>query len=257
MIKGLLPSLVVTSLIIGANAEAAAVVLPHEERVTRSAAGPVGDHVADELRDARSFEMVRRDPASVVVKSRAAPSTKDSSNLKASYGDSWIYDASTDLFSDHDGDGYYHYLRVRFDADTVFAESWVYAEIYVSADGIAWEHLYSTDDFAIWGYDPDDDYEVETDLVSGYSMAMYDVLIELYDADTGALLDEFGPNESPEFSLLPLEDSGRDGHVVDVPPVTPAPVPGSAVVVSGGGAMSWLMLPGLLGLLLWRRRRPD
>ena len=249
----LLPSLVVASVILGANAEAAAVVLPHEERVTRSASGPVGDHAADELRDARSFETVRREAGDVAVKSRAAPSAKDLNNLKASFGDSWIYDASTDLYSDHDGDGYFHYLRVRFDADTVFAESWVYAEIYVSADGIAWEHLYSTDDFAIWGYDPDDDYEVETDLVSGYSMAMYDVLIELHDADTGELLDEFGPNESPEFSLLPLEDSGRDGHVVDVPP---APVPDSAVVVSGGGAMSWLMLPGLLGLLLWRRRRP-
>jgi hypothetical protein len=255
MNKGILPSLVVASLILGANAQGAAVVLPHEERVTRSASGHVSDHATDELRDARSFETVRREPREVMVKSRATPSAKDSSNLKASYGDSWIYDASTDLFSDHDGDGYFHYLRVQFDADTAFAESWVYAEIYLSADGIAWEHLYSTDDFAIWGYDPDDDYEVETDLVSGYSMAMYDVLIELYDSHTGELLDEFGPNESPEFSLLPMEDSGRDGHVIDVPPpIAPAPVP-DAVVVSGGGAMSWLMLPGLLGLLLGRRRR--
>ena len=251
MNKGVFPSLIVASLIFGADAQAAAVVLPHEERVTRSASGPVGDHAADELRDPTSFEIVRRDPADVAVKSRTSPSAKSSSSLKASFGDSWIYDASTDLFSDHDGDGYFHYLRVRFDADTVFAESWVYAEIYISADGIAWEHLYSTADFAIWGYDPDDDYEVETDLVSGYSTAMYDVLIELYDANTGELLDEFGPNESPEFSLLPLEDSGRDGHVVDV---SPAPVPSSAVVVSGGGAVSWLWLPGLLGLLLWRRR---
>jgi len=246
-----LSSLVLASLAVGAKSHAAPLVLPHEERVTRSAEGPVGDHAADELRDARSFEIVRRDPAEVVVKSRAVSSMKGSSGLKATYGDSWIYDASTDLFSDHDGDGYFHYLRVRFDADTVFAESWVYAEIYLSADGIAWEHLYSTQDFAIWGSDPDDDYEVETDLVSGYSMAQYDVLIELYDADTGELVDEFGPNESPEFSLLPLEDSGRDGHVVNVAP----PVDDSAVYVSGGGAVSWLSLPGLLGLLLWRRRR--
>jgi hypothetical protein len=249
-----LPSLAVTTLVLGANAYAAAVALPHEERVTRSAEGAVADHASDELRDPWSFEIVRRAPADIAVKSRATTSTKGSSSLKATFGDSWIYDASTDLFSDHDGDGYFHYLRVRFDADTIYPESWVYVEIYISADGLAWEHLYSTDDFAIWGYDPDDDYEVETDLVSGYSTGQYDVLIELYDADTGELLDEFGPNESPEFSLLPMEDSGRDGHVVNVPPPAPAPVP-DAVVVSGGGATSWLTLPGLLGLLLWRRRR--
>ena len=41
--------------------------------------------------------------------------------------------------------------------------------------------------------DPDDDYEVETELVAGYSTGRYDVLIELYDAATGVLVDEFGP----------------------------------------------------------------
>lgn len=251
----LLPSLAVASFALGANAHAAAVAAPTEERVTRSAAGPVGDHAPDELRDPGSFELVRRDPAAIAVKPRTAASTKGFGNLKATYGDSWIYDASTDLFSDHDDDGYFHYLRVRFDADTIYPESYVYAEIYLSADGIAWEHLYSTQDFPIWGSDPEDDYEVETDLVAGYSTAQYDVLIELYDADTGELLDEFGPNESPEFSLLPLEDSGRDGHVVEVP--APPPVADSGVFLSGGGgAVSWLTLPGLLGLLLWRRRRP-
>ena len=76
---------------------------------------------------------------------------------------------------------------MQFDADTIYTETYVYAEIYVSADGTAWEHLYSTEDFPIWGSDPDDDYEVETELVSGYSTGLYDVLIELYDADTGEL----------------------------------------------------------------------
>ena len=109
---------------------------------------------------------------------------------------------------------------MQFDADTIYTETYVYAEIYVSADGTAWELLYSTQDFPIWGSDPDDDYEVETELVSGYSTGLYDVLIELYDADTGELVDEYGPNESPQFSLVPLEDSERDGLVVAPPPVT-------------------------------------
>ena len=143
-------------------------------------------------------------------RSNRATRRKGAQSLRT-FGDSWIYDATTDIFADRDSDGYYRYLRVQFDADTIYTDAYVYAEIYLSADGTAWEHLYSTQDFPIWGSDPDDDYEVETELVSGYSTGLYDVLIELYDADTGELVDEYGPNESPLFSVLPLEDSGRDG----------------------------------------------
>ena len=94
--------------------------------------------------------------------------------MKATYGDSWVYEATTDVFSDRDGDGYFGYLRVQFDVDTIYTYSWVYAEIYISADGTAWEHLYSTKDFDIRGSAPDDDYEVETELVSGYSTGLYE-----------------------------------------------------------------------------------
>ncbi|HEU4620009.1 MAG TPA: hypothetical protein VFV10_18370, partial [Gammaproteobacteria bacterium] len=66
----------------------------------------------------------------------------------------------------------------------------------------------------------------------------YDVLIEIYDSDSGVLVDEFGPNESSAFSLLPLEDAASDG-------VAPPPV----VVVSdehgGGGSVSWAALLAL------------
>ena len=242
----LLPSLALAGFVLGANVYAAPLAAQPEERVTRSAAGPASDHAADELRDPTSFETVRRKLGEVPVKPRAAPGSKGFDSLKAMYGDSWIYEATTELFSDRDEDGYFRYLRVRFDADTVFTYSYVYAEIYLSADGTAWEHLYSTDDFAIWGSDPEDDYEVETELVSGYSTGLYDVLIELYDADTGELVDEFGPNESADFSVLPLEDSGRDG-VIEPPPDSHSH--------GGGGAVSWLGLAGLLGALALRRRR--
>jgi hypothetical protein len=215
-----------------------------EDRVTRTAEGPALDHAADELRDPTSLQLTRRPSAEVERKPRAT--AKSANALRAAYGDSYIYDATTQLFEDLDGDGYYHYLRVRFDADSVYSPSYVYAEIYLSADGNAWEHLYTTKDFAVWGSDPDDDYEVETELVSGYSAGLYDVLIELHDADDGTLLDEFGPNETSALSLLPLEDSSRDG-VLAPPPV--------AVSHGGGGAFSWLALPGLLAALLLRRRR--
>ncbi len=68
----LLPSLLVASSFLTANLSAAQGAAGTEERVTRSAAGPVGDHAADELRDPASFEVVRREPAEITVKPRRA-----------------------------------------------------------------------------------------------------------------------------------------------------------------------------------------
>jgi hypothetical protein len=243
MNASLLPSLAIGALALSSGSAIAADTPPTEDRVTRTAEGPALEHAADELRDPTQFQTTWRASAEIERKPRGT--AKSANALRAAYGDSYIYDATTQLFDDLDGDGYYHYLRVRFDADTVYAYSYVYAEIYLSADGNAWELLYTTKDFTVWGSDPNDDYEVETELVSGYSTGLYDVLIELHDADDGTLLDEFGPNETSALSLLPLEDSGRDGVL--------APPPFS--VSHGGGAFSWLMLPGLLAALLLKRRR--
>jgi len=243
MNASLLPSLAVAAVAFAANAAPAPESSAGEERVTRTSEGFARDHAADELRDPKGFETTRRAPAEVSQKPRVATTGKTFSSTKSVYGDTYVYDASTDLFSDRDGDGYFHHLRVRLDADTPFTSSRVYAEIYVSADGKAWELLYTTKDFTVFGTNPDDDYEVEADLVSGYSTGQYDALIELHDAADGTLLDEYGPNESSEFSVLPLEDSTRDGVVEDT---------GGH---GGGGAVSWLMLPGLLGALVLKRRR--
>ena len=240
MNASLLPSLAIAALALTANAASAP---DAEERVTRTSEGFAGDHPADTLRDPKGFQTTRRAAADVTQKPRVAVTGKTFSSTKSVYGDTYVYDATTDLFSDYDGDGYFHRLRVRLDADTLFTSSVVYAEIYVSADGNAWELLYTTKNFTVFGSDPNDDYEVETDLVSGYSTGQYDVLIELHDAADSTLLDEYGPNESPKFSLLPLEDSARDGVVAD------------SGGHGGGGAVSWLMLPGLLGALVLKRRR--
>jgi hypothetical protein len=218
---------------------------PGTDRVTRSAEGFARDHAQDELRSPSAFEETVTPSADVVTKPRK-PVTNGPTIASVVFGDSYVYDATTDLFSDYDRDGYFHHLRVRFDADTVFNTSWIYAKVFVSADGNAWEQVYETADFSIHGSDPNDDYEVETELVSGYSTGLYDVLIELYDADDSTFLDEFGPNESSDFSLLPLEDSVRDG----VPP-DPGPV---VVEDGGGGATSWLTLPFLLASLAWLRQ---
>jgi hypothetical protein len=218
------------------------------ERVLRSAEGFAREHAADELRDPRTLEESRKAESDVRTKPRAAVTSRNSTVASASLGDSWIYEASTDVFADADYDGYFHYLRVRLDADSIYDVAYVYAEIYLSADGTTWEHLYTTDDFAVWGSDPEDDYEVETELVSGYSTGLYDVLIELYDADYGVLLDEYGPAESADFSMLPLEDSYRDGAIVE-------PLPPPHHHDGGGGAVGWWLLPGLVAAVIGARRR--
>jgi len=246
MNASLLPSLAVAALAFSVSAAAAAD--SPEDRVTRTSEGFVNDHPADELRDPKSFQTTRQAAADVSLKPRVGVTAKAFSSTQSALGDTYVFEATTDLFSDHDGDGFFHRLRVRFDADSLFTNSRVYAQIFVSADGKTWELLYTTKDFTVFGSDPNDDYEVETDLVAGYITAQYDVLIELHDAADTTLLDEFGPNESPELSLLPLEDTARDGIVEDSGG-------GYGGGHGGGGAVSWLMLPGLLAALVAKRRR--
>jgi hypothetical protein len=228
---------------LGLSAVAGAATQNDVERVIRTTEGFVRERAPDELRSPFLLEESRTAPGQTTVKPRE--STVQSVQSTA-FGDAYVFEASTELFHDLDQDGYYHYLRVQFDADTVFDSMRVYAKLFLSADGTAWEHLYTTDDFRIWGSDPNDDYEVETELVSGYSTGQYDLLIELYDSEYGDLLDEFGPLESTALSLLPLEDSGRDG--VGPPPVTDSH--------GGGGAASWPLLASLAAAAALRRRRP-
>jgi len=218
-----------------------------EDREIRASEGFARDHAADDLRDPREGVQIVTPRANVATKPRSA--AQGPKIAAAKFGDAYVFEASTDLFSDADLDGYFHYLRVIFDADTIRDAERLYALIYVSADGKSWERVYTTADFTITGTSPDDDYEVETDLVTGYSTGLYDVLIELYDADENVLVDEYGPNESSEFSVLPLEDSVRDGNQPSAP--APAPVEDGG----GGGATSWLVLPALLAALLAERRR--
>ena len=224
----------------------AAVAPSDEDRVLRSAQGFAVEHAADELRDPGTFEQAVTPATDVPTKPRAG-GPLGPQIAAATLSESYVYDGSTDLFSDRDRDGYYHHLRVTFDADTILGAANLYAVVYLSADGKAWERLFTTDDFTIHGAAPDDDYEVETDLVSGYSTGLYDVLVELYDAKTNELVDSFGPSDSSDFSVLPLEDSYRDG---DPPPPDPAPA-----VTGGGGAIGWLTLPALLGAAALARRR--
>lgn len=206
---------------------------------------------ADELVVSRSAQSYVRDAASAPgEKARylepseskrtelATRAKGDTDARVASHGgmDFWVYDADASVSFDRDGDGYYHYLTVRFDVDTWYESAYVYAMLFLSADGETWEHYLTTDDFLVEGATDLDEYQVETELVSGYPPGLYDVLVEIYDADFGEYVDEFGPAQSSALSLLPLEDTSYDGVEVTV----------TVTEEHGGGAVSWWLL-GLIG----------
>jgi hypothetical protein len=210
---------------------------PGEDRVTRATGGFAAEREAGGPRDRAALEELKLAPHEVVTQAKPQGVLKS-----IYYGDAWIYDASVELFDDFDRDGYYSYLRVWFDVDSLFDRHWVYAVLLLSADGVTWEDLYITDDFLVRGTSPYDAYEIDIELVSGYPTGLYDVLIEIYDADRGLLLDELGPAHSSALALLPLEDVRHDSVV---PPVSKSR--------GGGGSASWLLLALLGGAALVKR----
>jgi hypothetical protein len=221
----------------------AAAAIDSGEHVLRAASGYKAERDPQALREIGSLEERRITPEERMARSKGASSITASSFL----ADHWIYDASVELFFDADNDGYYRYMRVTFDVDSYYEKAWVFAALYLSSDGHVWELLHETEDFRVRGASPDDAYEVEVELVSGYPPGDYDLLIEIYDADTGVFVDELGPAQTSAFALLPLEDRSYD-------------VPPPVVVVherGGGGATSWpvlLLLAGAAGCASIRRR---
>jgi hypothetical protein len=141
----------------------------------------------------------------------------------------WFYMADVVLYNDHDDDGYFNGIDLLFDADTYFDSANVYAVVYLSFEGGPWNEYAETDDFTLSGATGDDEYNIVTELVSGYPSGSYDLLIELYDAWDDSFLAWIGPDETPELAFLQLEDEGRDSP--DVPEVV--------VVEQGGGSLGW------------------
>ena len=158
------------------------------------------------------------------------------SNAPLPNTDFWFYTADVELFADRDRDGYYAGIDLLFDADTYYDIADVYAVIYLSYEYGEWNEYAETEVFTIFGASSSDEYVVETDLVQGYPTGNYDILIELYDAYDDAFVASFGPEDTSELSILPLEDAARD-----------APATTTQIVVNsgGGGSLSWFLLLGL------------
>jgi len=167
------------------------------------------------------------------------------SSAPAPNTDFWFYTADVELFLDRDSDGYYTGIDLLFDADTYYDVADVYAVIYISYEYGPWNEYAETETFTIFGSSGDDEYVVETDLVEGYPTGNYDILIELYDTYDNAFVASFGPEDTSELAILPLEDIGRD-----------APAGTTQIVVNsgGGGSLSWLLLLGLVGASALRHK---
>ena len=194
----------------------------------------------------------------LIINGVRSKSTRGSAQQKLTVGGSvtgtqtpnvefWIFDASVELSFDADRDGYYSAIKLNFDADTIYNVADVYAVLYLSYELGPWNEYAATDDFTIFGASGDDEYFVETDLITGYLTGEYDLLIELFDAYDGTFIASFGPNESSNLAYLPLEDASRD---------TPPPTTTIIVNEGGGGSLGLLGLLALFGVAgLARTRR--
>ena len=157
-----------------------------------------------------------------------------------------IYDASTELISDFNNDGFYHRFNVLIDVDTVFDTAYIYVKLFLSYEGGPWNFYAISDNYHIHGDSELDSFIIETELADGFPPGYYDVRIEVYDADYDAWLLSYGPYDDASLSALPLEDSYHD----DNDTVVIYPVETEIVFAGHGGSMSWLLLmvPALIAV---------
>ena len=157
-----------------------------------------------------------------------------------------IYTGYSQLITDIDADGYYQTFSVSFDADIlspfIDEQALVYADLYLSKDGGPWILYFSTDDFVITGENTDDEFEVVTQLNSGYVPDNYDVLIDLYEVGYSDVVATYSSNDTNALYGLPLESSDYDPEYYEV-----------EYHDEHGGGVSWFLFSLLLVLVARRR----
>ncbi len=207
-------------------------------------------HHSKSQRDSGAAGTLSKDEHQALVADGKRAPNKQSSVVSAST-DFWFYSADVILFNDHDVDGHYHGIDLLFDADTYYNAAEVYIVAYLSLDGGPWNEYTVSENFTLFGASADDEYNIVTELVSGYPTGSYDLLIELFDGYDDQFLASFGPIDTPELAFLPLEDANRD-----MPYVPPPSSQTTVVVREHGGAFGWpSILVMLVGVGLLRKLR--
>jgi hypothetical protein len=168
---------------------------------------------------------------------------KSSSDIVvSSVNEFWIYESWVTLEQDIDYDGYHSAFSIEFDADTIFTRAPVYAVLYLGKDGI-YEAIHVSSEFYIYSEDSTDTFTIESSLISGFPPSEYDILLELYDADTEVLVAFTDAYDDSALAYLALESENNEYIVED-----------SVVIVEEhGGAWSVLSLSFLGGIVLKRR----
>jgi hypothetical protein len=175
-------------------------------------------------------------------RSLSVKQTKENSLLDHEF---WVYDASSYLETDIDGDGFFRSFTVEFDVDVSADYADVYAELYIRIPGGNWTHYYTTEVYEIEG-DMTDTYQVTTDLSDGYIPDYYDILIDVweYGANEDVLVATYSEADDNDLYRLPLEDSYEDRYYEE-----------HNNDHHHAGSFSIPVLLGLLSLLAIRRRR--
>jgi hypothetical protein len=161
-----------------------------------------------------------------------------------------IYDAWVDLSGDLDQDGYYHHIKVGFDADvnTPTYEA-VYAKIYLSYRGGPWQQLATTDLFEIYSNSENDSYEIINELDQGFYPGEYEVLIELHSLYHSGIVSQKMVQLDRNGYPITLEDLNRDQ-----PDYVVAYVDNNGYVVAGGFSAAGLLMLGFLLLIKFSTR---
>lgn len=181
---------------------------------------------------------------SATTQAKHKPLQKDRHSLTHTENvDFWIYDSWVTLYDDFDYDGFYSRFRVEFDADTVFADVPVYAVIYLGNED-TYESIYVTSEFSIYGEDSHDSLVIDSELMTGFPPYDYDILIELYDAQTEELLAISDGYDDADLAFVSLESTNYDQYQEET----------VVVVEQHGGAIS-LSLLLMVGLVIVLRMR--
>jgi len=123
-----------------------------------------------------------------------------------------LFDVWVDISGDLDHDGYYHNIKVSFDADVdIENHETVYAKIFLSRDAGPWYQIATTDLFEIYSDTDGDSYEVINELETGFRPGYYQVLIELHSLYHSGIVAEQIVDLDSDGYLISLEDRQRDG----------------------------------------------
>lgn len=131
-------------------------------------------------------------------------------NVLQNSADVWVYDASIEWLEDADSDYFYSSLNLVLDVDSLYTTTNIFSEIYYREAGGSWTWLASTQNFEISGQQSNDSYILNLTFNAGFNPDNYDLLIDVYDADSQQFLTTYSSADDVDLSQLPLEDQSWD-----------------------------------------------